>query len=151
MRYKSAVKLADIDEKKERLKDKKIKILMKKSKKEIFEKIHKKLLKKYSNDKVKTWIVDGFLIRSLFFLDFTHGGHGYVYKFVPKNEVWIDDVISLKDLKYVLVHELRERRLMKKGMKYKEAHYNYASKIELYLREHPEELDKILKEEIEKQ
>ncbi len=150
-KYKDVIRLAEAEEKKERLKSDKAKKLLGKSKKAIIEKIHKKLLKKYSNNKIKIWVVDGFLVRSLFFLDFTHGGHDLVYKFVPKNEVWIDDVTSLKDLKYVLIHELHERRLMKKGMKYNNAHYNFASKIELYLRKHPKKINEILKKEIKNQ
>jgi len=149
--YKKAVKLANLIEKNERGKNIFLRKLKNVSNEQLINKIHKKLLRKYSNDKVKTWIVDGFLVRSLIFLDFTHGGHDFVYRFVPKNEVWIDDVISSKDLKYVLVHELRERRLMKKGMKYNNAHYNFASKIELYLRKNPKKLDAILRKEVEMQ
>ena len=40
------------------------------------------------------WIVNGRLVRSVFDIDFTAGGHDYVYEFVPENEVWIDDDIA---------------------------------------------------------
>ncbi len=44
-----------------------------------------------------------------FDIDFTAGGHDYVYEFVPENEVWIDDDIAEAERGYVLVHELHER------------------------------------------
>ena len=43
---------------------------------------------------LSVWIVNGRLVRSVFDIDFTAGGHDYVYEFVPENEVWIDDSIE---------------------------------------------------------
>ena len=48
-------------------------------------------------------------MRSVFDIDFTAGGHDYVYEFVPENEVWIDDDIEEQERGYVLLHELHER------------------------------------------
>lgn len=145
-----ALKQGELIEQKERNKSKLVQKLKKiKNKKQIIKKIHKKLLRKYSNNKIKVWIVNGFLVRSLFFLDFTEGGHDKVYKFVPKNEVWIDDALNPKELKYVLIHELHERALMKKAWSYNKAHKD-SSKIELFCRKHPREVKRILKKEIEK-
>ena len=47
------------------------------------------LLKKYSK-KIKVYIVNGRLVRDYLFIDFTEGGHDFVYDFVPKNELWLD-------------------------------------------------------------
>ncbi len=146
--YKKAIVLGDKIEQIERNKSKTIQNIKKLSKKEIIKRIHIKQIKNYSNTNLKVWIVDGFLVRSLFFLDFTHGGHEYVYDFIPKNEIWIDNAISKKDIIYVLIHEANERKLMKKGMKYNEAHYNHASKIELYVRKNQKKANKILKKEL---
>lgn len=40
---------------------------------------------------IQVWIVDGFCLRDVFDIEFTEGGHDYVYEFVPVNEIWIDD------------------------------------------------------------
>ena len=118
------------------------------TKAEYIEKAHKKLLTKYSNG-VKVWIVDGALVRTVFFMDFTEGGHDQVYKFVPKGEVWLDDDLSEKEIKLILLHELHERCLMSQGWDYDTAHRK-ASSIEYHCRHHPEDLEKKLDEEIEK-
>jgi hypothetical protein len=110
--------------------------------------IHKNLLKEYSKN-LKVWIVDGEAVRGLFFLDFTQGGHHYVYPFIPKDEIWIDNDLHKDEIKLVLLHELHERRLMTKGIDYDTAHAR-SSKLEYYCRKHPKELDKKLKKEIEK-
>lgn len=150
MPYDQAIDKADRAEKKLRkeilLAKEEIRPDMKKA--EYIEKVHKKLLKKYSNG-IKVWVVDGALVRTLFFIDFTQGGHDMVYKFVPKGEVWIDDDLSEKEVKLVVLHELHERYLMQQGWDYDPAHRK-ASNVEYNCRHHPEELDAKLNEEIEK-
>lgn len=126
--------------------------------KNILQKIHLRLLKKYSRH-INVWVVDGELVRDIFFLDFTEGGHHYRYRFIPQKEVWIDDDISPRERKYVLLHELTERNLMAERL-HKKAHptpykvYNWAhrkaSEVESYCRHHPQKLDSLLKEELEK-
>ena len=85
----------------------------------------------------------------MFFVDFTHGGHDFVYNFVPWNEVWIDDEIEPNERGFVFLHEIHERNLMAKGMKYNPAHAS-SSKIEYYCRLHPEKLDKCITAELKK-
>jgi len=97
----------------------------------------------------KTWLVDGRLVRSMFDIDFTEGGHDQVYKFVPKGEVWIDNDVESDERPYILFHELHERNLMKKGLPYNEAHGD-ASHLEYHLRYHPAEVSEALKKEMEK-
>jgi len=75
---------------------------------------------------IKIWLVSGKKVREYFDFNFVFGGHWLVYKYVPKNEVWIDDATLTKEKKYVLIHELYELNLMKKGMNYNNAH-DYAS------------------------
>ena len=70
--------------------------------------VHQRLWKKLENG-VSVWIINGRFVRSVFDIDFTEGGHDYVYEFVPENEVWIDDAIEEKERGYVLLHELHER------------------------------------------
>lgn len=147
--HDEAAKRADMTERRERAKEHLIKkeIEAGEKTKEEIEKVHKKLLKKYSNKKIKVWIVDGELVRDLFFLDFTEGGHDKVYLFIPKNEIWVDDDINEREIRYVLLHEVHERNLMAKGMNYDSAHKS-SSEIEYYCRKNPEKLDKNLKNEI---
>lgn len=146
--YEEAIKKADSIEKRERAKAYFIKrgIETKKKVKEDAKSVHKSLLKKYSK-KLKIWVIDGESVRYLFFIDFTEGGHEKVYPFIPKDEVWIDDDVNREEIKFVLLHELHERRLMFKGEDYDSAHKK-SSEIEYYCRCHPEKLDKKLKEEI---
>ena len=76
-------------------------------------------------------------------IDFTEGGHDYVYEFVPENEVWIDDDIAEKERGYVLLHELHERNRMARGWLYNKAHAE-SSRLEYRCRHHPEELHEAL-------
>jgi hypothetical protein len=107
--------------------------------------VHERLWKKLENG-VSVWIVNGRLVRSVFNIDFTEGGHDYVYEFVPENEVWIDDDIVEQERGYVLLHELHERNRMAKGWPYSEAHAE-SSRLEYHCRHHPDELhDKLAAE-----
>lgn len=78
-----------------------------------------KLLEK--RGKLKIFLANGPLVRK-FDPFFTMGGHWLVYDYVPKNEVWIDSALLTKELKYVVIHELEELKLMKKGKDYNVAH-----------------------------
>jgi hypothetical protein len=109
-------------------------------------KIHKRPLKTYSNG-LKVWIVDGELVRDLFFIDYTEGGHDKVYRFIPKAEVWLDDDLTAGERRYVLLHEVHERRLMAGGMDYYHAHRS-SSHIEYTCRHHPTRLKSTLAAEI---
>ena len=109
------------------------------------ERVHTHLLKKL-NSGVTVWLVNGRLVRSVFDIEFTEGGHEQVYEYVPLNEVWIDDDIHDDERGFVIFHELFERRLMSNGMTYDKAHAE-ASKREGYLRHHPAELHEALADE----
>jgi hypothetical protein len=108
-------------------------------------KVHVQLWKKLESG-VSVWIVDGRLVRSVFDIDFTEGGHDHVYEFVPHNEVWIDNDLEEIERPYVLLHELHERNLMSKGWAYSKAHED-SSKLEYHCRHHPNELHDALASE----
>lgn len=146
-----AIKKADKSERRERRKSEFFKNMIGKTKKrdEELNKIHKQLIKEYSQGKIKVWIVRGSLVRDLFFLDFTEGGHDKVYNFVSANEVWLDDDVSQKERKFVFLHEIHERNLMAKGWDYEKAHFD-SSKIEYHCRHYPEELNGAIKKELNK-
>jgi hypothetical protein len=99
---------------------------------------HDRLWKELANG-VSVWLVNGRLVRSLFDIDFTAGGHDYVYEFVPEKEVWIDDDIEQQERGYVLLHELHERNRMAEGWIYDRAHAE-SSRLEYRCRHHPDEL-----------
>lgn len=103
-------------------------------------------LRKALGDGTAVWIVDGRLVRSVFDIEFTEGGHEFVYEFVPHSQVWIDDDVTEQEIGYVILHELHERNLMAKGMTYDDAHAS-ASKIELHCRRHPHLLHEALARE----
>ncbi len=146
--YDKAIDKADTAEKRERRKtdfvEKGIQVHSKADKIAL---IHEQMVKTYSKY-LKVWVVHGQAVRDLYFIDFTEGGHDKVYSFVPTGEVWLDDDVSLRERKYVLLHELHERHLMCNGMRYPDAHHD-ASHIEYYCRHHPEELATYLKEAVE--
>lgn len=151
--YKEALYKGSVAELKERRNSKKIKKLLKLNKKILIKKIKKRLWKEYSN-KLKVWIVNGKLLRSLIFVDFTEGGHDRIYSFIPNNEIWIDDDLGKHERKFVLLHESYERNLMCGGLRYdddnsKGAH-SRASELELEYRKNPKEIDKRIKDELKK-
>jgi len=100
--------------------------------------VHERLWKKLENG-FSVWIVNGRMVRSVFDIDFTEGGHDHVYEFVPENEVWIDDAIEETERGYVLLHELHERNRMVKGWTYNKAHAE-SSRLEYHCRHHSDEL-----------
>jgi len=107
--------------------------------------VHERLWKTLENG-LSVWIVNGRLVRSVFDIDFTAGGHDYVYEFVPPNEVWIDDDIEEPERGYVLLHELHERGRMTCGWPYSRAHAE-SSRVEYRCRHHPDELHDALARE----
>lgn len=137
--YKKAIVAADKEERKERRRAGDIsKITHHGQKLPDGKGMHVRLWKKLKNG-LAVWVVNGRLVRSVFDIDFTAGGHDYVYEFVPQNEVWIDDDIEEAERGYVLLHELHERRRMAGGWDYDKSHTE-SSRLEYRLRHHPDEL-----------
>jgi len=104
--------------------------------------VHERLWQKPKKG-LSVWIVNGRLVRSVFDIDFTEGGHDYVYEFVPQNELWIDDAIEESERGYILLHELHERNRMAKGWPYDKAHAE-SSRLEYRCRHRPDELHEAL-------
>jgi len=105
-------------------------------------KFHVDLWKTMPNG-VQVWFVKGRLVRSVYDIEFTEGGHEHVYEYVPRGEVWIDDDIHENERGFILFHELYERNLMGNGMDYDTAH-DMASKKEKHYRNHPDQLHEAL-------
>lgn len=67
-------------------------------------------------------LVDGTFVRNHYDSDFSQGGNGYRYEFVPKGEIWIDCQISEAEWPLIAFHECREAELMRRGWSYSRAH-----------------------------
>jgi hypothetical protein len=128
MSYEKALDLADLRERAERGKTQDFHKVSNQAGIVQPEKCHSEKLGKVG-ETVTVWICNGRLVRSVFYTDFTSGGHEFVYSWVPKNEVWIDNDLVPAERPFTILHELFERRLMKKGWSYPAAH-RHASKIE---------------------
>ena len=104
MSYEKALPEADRSERKERRRTRDIAQLTKHGRSlPEASLVHKRLWKRLESS-ITVWIISGRLVRSVFDIDFTEGGHDYVYEFVPENEVWIDDDVEEEERAYVLVH-----------------------------------------------
>lgn len=78
--------------------------------------------------------VRGDIVRRYLDLPFIFGGQDLVpYDYIPKRTVWIDVRQDYREIKSTLLHEIRERKLMERGMSYDEAHER-ATKIEFLAR-----------------
>ncbi|MFA5776426.1 MAG: hypothetical protein WC988_02635 [Patescibacteria group bacterium] len=146
--YCTAIDKADLQEQRERKKS----ALMEKIRKEISNtgrKIPKEVYvhRLTKGESPQIWIVNGELIRDMFFINFTEGGHHFVYDFVPYNEIWLDNDILPKEREFVLLHELHERYLMFKGWTYNHAH-NSSSYVEYRCRRAPTLLMENLEKEV---
>lgn len=73
---------------------------------------------------LKVFTVDGERVRRDH-IEFTEGGNGYVYNWIPKSEIWIDENMKSKprDMKAVILHEAVEVfRMKRKRESYPVAH-----------------------------
>lgn len=83
---------------------------------------------------VEVWVVDGNQVRSLYKTDYTEGGHGYVYPWVPRHQIWIEKALDRRELPFIVSHEYLELRLMRdKDIDYDTAH-GIAARLEFDLR-----------------
>lgn len=94
---------------------------------------------------LRVWLVHGSVVRKRD-LNFTGGGNGMVYRaYMPRDEVWIDDQLSVSERPFYLIHEVTEWSEMSKGLPYAHAH-QIASQIEYRARHDPAFANQTLKE-----
>ena len=108
------------------------------TRKEIAKKLYGKKYAKIKDGKnvLNVFLVNGEVTRGLYKTDFVEAGHGYVYKWIPKDEIWVDASLKAKAVPTVILHEFVERAMMRdKNFTYQEAH-PIASKIEAENRGH---------------
>jgi hypothetical protein len=95
------------------------------------------VLNDYKN-KIDVFYVNGKGVRDIYKTDFSQGGHGYVYDWIPKNQIWIEKE-EKEETAFILVHEYSEMVMMRDlKMEYEDAH-PVSSKIEMKFRKdkHP--------------
>jgi hypothetical protein len=137
--YTEAIIDADIAEKNFRRKDHDIEKVMDPVRKIVDPKLFRvKLLKTLENG-VKVWLVNGRWVRSILNVDFTAGGHEYVYEYVPPMDVWIDNDVAWQERAFIILHELHERNRMEEGLPYSKAHAE-SSALELRCRKQIDDL-----------
>lgn len=67
--------------------------------------------------------VNGDYIKLNMNINFVEGGNGFVYDYIPKNELWVDNDIESKDYAPILLHELYEAILIRDyNLEYEKAH-----------------------------
>jgi hypothetical protein len=62
------------------------------------------------------WQVDGSYIRTHIDEEFTNYGQHFSYRYIPKEEFWLDQGISEEETKFFIKHLSVEHRLMKQGV-----------------------------------
>ncbi len=83
---------------------------------------------------IKVKRVEGNVVRSFYKTDYTEGGHGYVYPWVPRNEIWVEIDLDAAEVPFIVSHEYIEVRLMReKKIEYDKAH-EICAHIEFKLR-----------------
>lgn len=76
----------------------------------------------FFGEDVTVWIVNGEEVRNHYRTEFIEGGHGYIYPWIPKGEIWIEDQVQESERPYILMHEFVEMIYMQ----YKKADYGSA-------------------------
>lgn len=100
------------------------------------DKIYKKLWKNWSSPaSIAVWKVDGKEVRNHFKTDYMEGGNHFVYPWIPKGEIWIEDGMTVEESLYVLIHEMYESMRMESAkISYNKAH-EQASQAEFTIRD----------------
>jgi hypothetical protein len=79
------------------------------------------LQKAGTRGRITIWIVDGSYVRSHIDEEFTNYGQHYNFRYIPKDEFWIDKEGKPDELKFFVDHLLVEHRLMEQGVQYDSA------------------------------
>lgn len=152
MTLEEAVEKADRIEARERHRNKRVQHILNAHdrRKKALAKIRKEKLEEYSSDSIQVYLVYGEFVRDIYLVAYAEGGHDLVYSFIPKGEIWIEEVLHPSERKFIILHELHERYLMSQGKDYPHAHKG-ATIIEDYYRENPkEDLEVRIHEELKK-
>ncbi len=150
MSVADAARRADAFEETLRQNGKRVQDILTSQNQEMFRRtLKKKRLEEYSGV-VTVWLVDGPLVRSVYFLGYAEGGHDIVYPWIPRNEIWLEESLKFEERAFIVLHELHERYLMlSEKMSYPDAHRG-ATIIEDRYRENRKGLEERIREEIKR-
>ena len=82
----------------------------------------------------KIYEVYGDYIMLHFDMDFVIAANGYAKKYIPKDEIWLDRMVSKDDALFVIIHEITEAIIMRNlGYTYEKAH-RIANEVEYQVR-----------------
>ena len=95
------------------------------STKNTLEEVYSSVYHEFRWQGIKIYLVDGNVVRNLYKTDFVEGGHGYVYSWIPKGEIWVEMDLHPDEIPLMILHEMVERTLMKE----KDEQYAYAHKV----------------------
>ena len=70
---------------------------------------------------IQVWVVDGSYIRGHIDEEFTNFGQHFRYKYIPRDEFWLDDEAAHDEHTFFIDHLLVEHRLMAAGKSYGDA------------------------------
>lgn len=88
----------------------------------ISKEMNKPYIKKHSEISGFTiWIVDGKYIRDNIDIEFTNYGQNYMFKFIPKNEMWLDQERNPDEDKYYINSMLRMNKFLSQKISHREA------------------------------
>ena len=74
-------------------------------------------------ERISYMLIDGAFTRDHIFIDYVEGGHFYRYNWIPEDQIWIEDEMSIMDRVCTGIHEIHERYRMKYlGWNYERAH-----------------------------
>jgi hypothetical protein len=86
-------------------------------------------------EKLSYMYINGAFVRDHIFVDYVEGGHFYRYAWIPENQIWMEDIMSVMDQFCTGIHETHERYRMKYlGWRYDKAH-DSACEIERIVRD----------------
>lgn len=75
------------------------------------------------DDDVEVWLVDGDKIRKKYCKAFVDSGNGETYKWIPRQEIWVEQDMNPDDIPASVLHEYMEASLVKKKKaSYDDAH-----------------------------
>lgn len=114
---------------------------------ELLKHIRKDFLQEHSTPSLKIWLIRGKFVRDFLLTEYALGGHDRVYPFIPEGEIWIEDILSESERRFIILHELHERLLMGAGKGYAAAHQG-ANIVEDYYRNNPKGLEQRIQEEL---
>jgi hypothetical protein len=83
---------------------------------------------------ITAWLVRGDRVRNEYRVEWIEGGHGYVYPWIPNNEIWLEFGLHESELPLILLHEYAELALMRRQFGYEQAHAR-ANKVEFHYRQ----------------